>query len=234
MINIKYEPSKYLLLGLYFWKSLSPTLFLSMKKYLVLFDFDGTLSDRDSLIDFFIFTHGVSRFFWNILLSLPVILIWKLGILDVEKGKLHVINRFYKNWTRIKLNQKATAYLHERLPKILRNGAIDLIKSYQTEGNTIVIVSANIDIHLRAFCEYYNLDLICTELQFENDIYIGRFATKDCNRQEKVVRVRKSYNKSNYQKTIAFGNSKGDKAMLDWADEGHYRYLEKCHTKQYK
>ena len=197
-----------------------------MQKKLILFDFDGTLSDRDSLLDLFIFTHGFTRFCWNMFLSVPVIIIWKLGLYDAKKGKNFVINRFYKNWTKNKINQQGRLYLQKRMPKILRQGAIELIQSFQNQNNTIVIVSANIDIHLRAFCEEYQLQLICTELYYEHGIYTGKFSTPNCDKQEKVKRVKLIYNKVEFSKVIAFGNSSGDKAMLNWADEGYYRYLE--------
>lgn len=199
-----------------------------MQKNLILFDFDGTLSDRDSLVDFFIFTHGFIHFFWNMLLSIPIILVWKLGLYDAEKGKKFVINRFYKHWTKDKIDQQANLYLQKRMPKILRKGAIELVQSYQNKHNTIVIVSANIDLHLRAFCKQYQLELICTELLYEDEIYTGKFASSNCDKQEKVNRVKAIYNKNNFDKVIAFGNSSGDKAMLNWADESYYRYLEKA------
>ena len=74
-----------------------------MQKNLILFDFDGTLSDRDSLVDFFIFTHRFIRFGWNMFISIPVIIVWKLGFLDAGKGKNFVVNRFYKNWSKAQI-----------------------------------------------------------------------------------------------------------------------------------
>lgn len=197
-----------------------------MQKKLILFDFDGTLSDRDSLVAFFIFTHGFVRFCWNMFISIPIIVVWKLGMLDAGKGKNFVVNRFYKNWTKDRIRKQGEAFLKERMPKILRKGAIDLVQSYQKKGNTIVVVSANIDAHLRPFCEKYQLNLICINLHYENNIYTGRFENPNCNKQEKVKRVKDIYNKNNFDTIIAYGNSSGDKAMLNWADESYYRHLE--------
>ncbi|MFK7949367.1 MAG: HAD-IB family hydrolase [Saprospiraceae bacterium] len=197
-------------------------------KNLILFDFDGTLSDRDSLVDLFIFTHGFIRFCWNMFISIPVIIVWKLGLYDAKKGKNFVVNSFYRGWTKSRINEQAELFLNNRMPKILRKDAIELVESYQNKNNTIVIVSANIDIHLNAFCEKYQLHLICTNLLYENGIYTGKFASSNCDKQEKVNRIKAIYNKNDFDKVIAFGNSSGDKAMLNWANEGYYRYLEQA------
>lgn len=196
-----------------------------MKK-LILFDFDGTLVKRDSLLAFFYFTHGTFRFLWNMFISVPVIVVWKLGFMEAGKGKNWVLNVFYKGWTKKRLDENAKAYLTEKIPKLLFKDALDLIKSYQKEGNKVVVVSANVDIFLKHFCQKYHLNCICIELIYENGIYTGKFATPNCDKQEKVNRIEAKYNKSDFDKVIAFGNSSGDKAMLAWADESHYQYLK--------
>lgn len=196
-----------------------------MQKQLILFDFDGTLTNKDSLLVFFQFTHGKLHFYWNILLSLPIVILWKIGILKAANGKNLIFNIFYKNWSKEKLEDYGNRFVQSAIPKILFPGAIDLIKSYQKEGTKIALVSASTDVYLQYFCQQYHLKCICTELLYENDIYTGKFKTPNCNKQEKVKRVKAIYNKNNFNKTIAYGNSSGDKAMMDWADESFYRFL---------
>jgi phosphatidylglycerophosphatase C len=193
---------------------------------LILFDFDGTLTRKDSLLEFFKFTHGKLHFVWNLLISLPIILIWKLGLINAENGKNLIFNIFYKNWSAEKLNEAGKAFAKERIPEILFDGAIDLVKSYQKNNNKIALVSASVDVYLKPFCQQYHIKCICTELAFEDGIYKGKFATKNCNTTEKVKRVVAVYQKSDFEKVVAYGNSSGDKAMMNWADESHFRYLE--------
>lgn len=192
---------------------------------LILFDFDGTLTTKDSLLAFFKFTHGKLHFWWNMLVSLPIILIWKLGLINAENGKNLIFNIFYKGWSEAKLAETGKAFVKERIPEILFDGAIDLVKSYQKDNNKIALVSASIDVYLKPFCQQYHIKCICTELTFENGIYKGKLATKNCNKTEKVKRVAAVYQKSDFEKVVAYGNSSGDKAMMDWADESHFRFL---------
>ena len=196
-----------------------------MKK-LILFDFDGTLSKGDTLLAFFHYTHGTVRFVWNMLISIPVIVIWKLGLMEAGKGKNWVLNLFYKGWSEERLQNNGKQFWEEKMSDLLFKDALDLVKSYQKEGNTVVVVSANVEIHLKEFCKKYNLECLCIELLYENGIYTGKFATPNCDKQEKVNRIEAKYNKSDFDKVIAFGNSSGDKMMLAWADESHYQYLK--------
>ena len=45
----------------------------------------------------------------------------------------------------------------------------------------------------------------------------------DCNGLEKVRRIKKKYNLNKYAKIYAYGDTEGDKPMLDIADISFYR-----------
>jgi len=69
------------------------------------------------------------------------------------------------------------------------------------------------------------MELVATQARFENDIFTGKFSTKNCNGQEKVNRIKKLIEKETFDKIIAFGDTSGDQEMLSWADEGFYRFF---------
>jgi phosphoserine phosphatase len=63
-------------------------------------------------------------------------------------------------------------------------------------------------------------------LEFVEGKFSGRFATPNCNGQEKVNRIKEYLNPEDYNPIFAYGNSSGDKPMLDMADHGFYRHFE--------
>ena len=69
------------------------------------------------------------------------------------------------------------------------------------------------------------MKLLSTQAKFKNGIYIGKFATKNCNGIEKVHRIKEIIKNQSFDKTIAFGDTSGDKEMLAWADESHYKFF---------
>ena len=86
-------------------------------------------------------------------------------------------------------------------------------------------MTASLDIWAKPFAEKWKMDLVATQAHFENDIFTGKFSTKNCNGQEKVNRIKKLIEKETFDKIIAFGDTSGDREMLSWADEGFYRFF---------
>ena len=62
-----------------------------------------------------------------------------------------------------------------------------------------------------------------TKVETRDGRLTGRFATPNCYGPEKVRRIREVFpDRDNYHLT-AFGDSRGDKEMLDYADQGYYK-----------
>ena len=84
------------------------------------------------------------------------------------------------------------------------------------DGNPkIVVVSASINNYLKPWCDKLGFELISTELETVDGKLTGKFSTPNCNGFEKVIRINKKYNLSNYEEIHVFGNSKGDLPMLN-------------------
>jgi phosphatidylglycerophosphatase C len=190
------------------------------QRQLVLFDFDGTLTKGDTLLHFLFFSNEPIKLIFN---SLRTFFAWVLlffkGRWAFENAKKALLKQFFYGQPASKLFETGAAFCQHKLNKLLRPEMIDLLERYKAEGATIVVVSASCDIWLRAFCEMVRVDLICTELAFEDGIFVGNWATPNCNGAEKVRRIKTRFQLDTYEKIIAYGNSSGDDAMLALADE---------------
>lgn len=93
-----------------------------------------------------------------------------------------------------------------------------------TNGAQIVILTASVDHWVRAFFPTHpNLHVIGTQIEIADNKLTGKFLTENCYGAEKVKRLQKMFpNRSEYH-LIAFGDSRGDKELLEYADEGHYK-----------
>lgn len=70
-------------------------------------------------------------------------------------------------------------------------------------------------------------DVLCTEAEFDgNDVLTGNFATDNCYGMEKVRRLKQKYPDRQKFKLVAYGDSSGDREMLDFADEGFNRHFQ--------
>jgi phosphoserine phosphatase len=69
------------------------------------------------------------------------------------------------------------------------------------------------------------MTLIATEAQFVEGRFTGDFQTKNNNGEEKVKRIKQVIGDQKFDKIIAFGDTSGDKPMLAFAHESHYRFF---------
>lgn len=191
---------------------------------LVLFDFDGTLTKGDSL-PLFLWQSVPSR----VLISGVITFLFRLPALlfleknqRAERAKAALMDVFFGGKTRQEMAQVGSEFVKKHLLKMVRPEMLELLRSYRDTGATVAIVSASFDVWLMPLCEAENIDLLCTELLYENDIFRGQLATPNCNRQEKARRIREQYHLADFDKVIAYGNTSGDAAMLQLADEAWY------------
>ncbi len=193
------------------------------EKTLVLFDFDGTITNKDSFLAFIKFTHGKARFYAGFFLLFPFLLLYKIGVITNQKAKELVLSLFYKNKPISYLEERGNLFASQVLPACIRPKALEKIKEYQEKGYTIVVVSASIKEWLSAWCKTHNLQLISTELATKEGKITGKLSTPNCFGAEKVTRIRSEISLTNFSHIIAFGDSSGDKEMLALAQEAHFK-----------
>lgn len=193
---------------------------------LAIFDFDNTISGRDSLIDFIFHTAGPLKLITGPVYLSCLLILHQLGLINSEKTKEIVLSYFFKGWGQKKLNKSASLYAQKYLPAIVRASAMQKIRWHQAQGHKIVIVSASLEIYLAGFCRDINADLLATGLEFREGKFTGKLNTPNCKGQEKVRRIQQHYDLKNFDRIYAYGDSPADLALKSIADEFHYRSFQ--------
>lgn len=194
------------------------------EKNLYLFDFDGTITRADTLLDFLKFSFP-NQFPIKMISFLPDFILLKLRLKDAGKVKEKLISSFMKGLTTEEIKGLSAAYFMNKKERLLLPKAVKFFRN-KVKRDSIYIVSASLDLWLLPFAEYLDAGLICTEAEFEKGVFTGEFKTPNCNYEEKKIRILKELNLNDYGKVIAFGNSKGDFAMYSLADvyyENHFK-----------
>lgn len=194
-----------------------------MKK-LYLFDFDGTLTTTDTMFLYLKFYHR-RKYYWQYIKHIPLFVMLKMKLLSAESVKESFISSMLKGEEEKRIKSKSRDFFSKYYPNIFRKNALDFIKKINREQTYCYIVTASLDIWVEPFSEALGMHLIATKAEFINGVFTGRFSTKNCNGIEKVERIKKEIKSLKYDKSIAFGDTNGDRAMLDWADEGFYRFF---------
>lgn len=193
-------------------------------KTLVLFDFDGTLTKKDSLSEFFKFCYGRNFNRYYYLQPLIWIILLKFRLISYQKVKNLRIRQLAKRYSRSALEKMTLKFRESRLPLLIKKSALVKIKKYKESPTTeMVIVSASLNILLCDWAREMGMKLITNELEIKNNQYTGAFVHEnDCNFIEKVKRINEIINLEDYQHIVAYGDTDGDRAMLQIADESHF------------
>lgn len=198
-----------------------------MKK-IVAFDFDGTLTRKDTLIEFIRFAKGSAALFVGLLLLSPWLVAFKLKLYPNWRAKERLFACFFKGMKQAGFNMLCNEFFRIKGESLLYRSAIRQIRKYTEEGREIVIVSASIENWVCPFGEYLGANkVIGTKIETDdNERLTGRFLTANCYGREKVARLQAELPPRNTYYLTAYGDSRGDKELLDFADERYYKYFK--------
>lgn len=194
-----------------------------MKK-LYLFDFDGTLTYKDTMFLFLKFYNPV-KYSAEFLRHIPLFILVKLKLADAEKVKKSFISSILEGESQSKIEKKSRNFFEENYPKIIRENALDFIKNIDRENTESYLVTASLDIWVKPFAEKFGMKLVATKAEFSDDIFTGNFVGNNCNGKEKVARIKEEIGDKKFGKIIAFGDTSGDKPMFKFANESHFRFF---------
>lgn len=193
------------------------------KQSLALFDFDGTITTHDSFRDFLLFFFGKRRFVLGCLRATPWLIAYLLRLINNQTAKQQVTHIFFAGMQQKAFEEKAQAFATGILNDIVRPAAIEKIRWHREQGHRIILVSASFTDYLKFWCEQHGIEIISTRLETKDGILTGNFATPNCYGPEKVRRIKEVVDLSAYQTIYAYGDSRGDREMLEIAHEKGYR-----------
>lgn len=192
----------------------------NIRRKIAVFDFDGTLTTRDTLPLFIRHAAGIPRLLIGFTALLPLILLMKLHLYDNGRCKERLFSWFFKGMPYNDFAALGQSFCHT-LPAVARQKTHQALAQHREQGADIYIVSASIDEWVRPYCERLGVkDVLATKVEVDDSGRLtGRFATPNCYGEEKIRRLLAvEPDRSAYHLT-AYGDSSGDTEMFALADE---------------
>ncbi len=186
---------------------------------LVAFDFDGTLTDRDSFTAFLAWRAGGAKYVSGLFALTPALVGY---VFDRDRGRLKAaaVRQFLGGASRSELEAAAQAFAADHGRALLRPDALRAWRRWQAEGARLVIVTASPELVVAPIARALGADqLIGTRLVFDGaDRVTGALDGANCRGLEKVRRLREAFGED-VALEAAYGDTDGDREMLALAEE---------------
>jgi phosphatidylglycerophosphatase C len=180
------------------------------------FDFDGTLTERDTLVPFLRRACGL----WPIV---PAAIAARRAP-GRDAFKVALIGELFRGWPAERLDSLGRSYVPALLAR-LRRGALERLAWHRRKGHAVVIVSASLGTYLRPLADRLELDgALAVELVADGGGMLTGEVVGGLNNRgpEKVVRLKAwldaRYGPGTEVELWAYGDSPGDAELLAIAD----------------
>lgn len=194
-----------------------------MSRRIAFLDFDGTITEKDSFLEFIKYVKGSFAFYAGFTLYSPVIVAFKLNIISNSQAKQIMIRHFFGDMSLAEFQDLADRFSREVIPSLVRPKAMKEIEKLKQAGAEIVVVSASAENWVKTWCEHIGARWIATRLELVDEKLTGRISGANCYGEEKVRRIQDAYDLSSYNEIYCYGDTPGDHPMLALGTIRFYR-----------
>ena len=197
-------------------------------KILAVFDFDGTITYKDSFLPFILHVVGFKKFYIGLFSLSPRIILYFIKIVSRKSLKEMFISQFFLNMSDNDLQLFTKSFIDKKLPKLINPLALQCIMRHEELGHRVIVISANIEDLVGKWCDKVGIsEYSCTSLSKKDGNLTGRINGKNCYGKEKVQRLISLVGPLVNFIIYAYGDSKGDKELLEISNQSFYKGFPK-------
>lgn len=187
---------------------------------IAIFDFDGTLTQKDTFIEFIKYAKGIHFYYISLFLLSPVLILYLAGIISNKKAKEMIFAFHFKNMLIHKFEDLCSSF-NNRIDEILNWGVYQKMIEHSNNKDELIIISASVENWILPWAASHGVNTVLgTKIEVKSDKITGKFSSPNCYGIEKVNRLI-SYLGELSRKDLhltAYGNSRGDADLMNYAD----------------
>lgn len=188
-----------------------------MSNNLVVFDFDGTLTTRDSFMAFAQKSVGNTQLLRAVLRCVPYLTAWKFRLKAGGYAKEKLFAALYAGRPH-KWMEKQGEFFASFIPEFERAEVVKALDEHISNGDEVYIVSASMPEWITPWATRHSIPashVIGTLCDVNgNGIITGRFASPNCYGVQKVERLQQAVGNLTDFHIIVYGDSSGDKEIF--------------------
>ena len=196
-------------------------------KKIAFFDFDGTITTKDSLLEIIKFLKGRTAYYTGILLNMHWFVACQVNLISASLLKEKILSYFFSGLPEKVFQEQCDLFAERLSPGFIRKGAIAEMDRLRKEGFEMVIVSASAENWIRNFAKRLSLELVATKLEVKNGLITGKIEGKNCSGGQKVIRIKERWDLTGYEEIYVYGNTPADKPMMALATQSFYQPFRK-------
>jgi phosphatidylglycerophosphatase C len=197
-------------------------------KKIAFFDFDGTITTKDSLPEIIKFLKGGSAFYTGILLNMHWFMAYKIKLISGDLLKEKILSYFFSGMPEKVFQEQCDLFADRRLPGLIRKGSIAEMDRLQKDDFEMVIVSASAENWIRHFAKKQSVELIATKLEVKNGLITGKIKGRNCKGEQKVICIKERWDLTAFEEIYVYGDSPADKPMMALATRSFYKPFRKA------
>lgn len=194
------------------------------KEIIAIFDFDGTITTRDSYLDFFVWSFGWERVGIALFRSIHLILFYRLGFIKNDIPKKKLLKYFLGGVSRMDYLNLVHDFVSNRLDSLIRKEAVERIAWHKAMGHEVIINSASLVDWIEPWAATQKIErVIATRVKCDQDFLSGDFDCRCPYGEEKVRRLLElGINRESYYLYV-YGDSRGDKELIAFGDLSEFK-----------
>jgi HAD superfamily hydrolase (TIGR01490 family) len=200
---------------------------MSSSSPIAIFDFDHTLTNRESLVPFLFYAQGFCKTIYYLTLLSPAFVQYGVGHISRQEMKEKILTRFIGGKSFTDVQALGKQYADNQLDRYLKPEAIKRLTWHQSQGHRCILVSASVEFYLIPWAMRHGFEaVIASRLEVTPDGYVtGRLAGLNCWGPEKERRLL-AYLGAEHPQLYVYGDSRGDQEILALAHYPFYRKFE--------
>lgn len=197
------------------------------KPIIAVFDFDGTITTRDSFIPFLVHTAGLWPTTRKLTMLVPEAIKYLFRTISRQELKEKILMKFFAGMPISQLREHGEAFARSAsLASLIRPEAKRRIEWHKQQKHRCILISAAIDSYLEPWGRLMGFDdTICSHMEITTTGAVtGKLKGLNCRGKEKVRCLEALIGSTKNFTIYAYGDSPGDKELLSIAD---YPFMKK-------